>query len=378
MNNKFFLSIKAFVKKETVFTIAVILAIISAFFVSPSLEYISYIDFRVLSILFCLMILVAGLREQWIFRRLAEKLTALVKTSKGLELILVLLCFFSSMIITNDVALITFVPFALALMNGTGLKHRIIRVITLETIAANLGSMLTPIGNPQNLYLYNLSGMSFASFMRLMFPLTLAALVLLTASVLIGKSEPIVVSFEKADVSLNKIKLIVIAVLFVICMGTVARLIPWQISFVCVFIVSIILFRNLFAEVDYYLLGTFMGFFVFIGNMQQVPPVSHIIGNLLSGRELIVSTALSQIISNVPASMLLSGFTDNYSALLYGVNIGGLGTLIASLASLISYKFYAVTKDSKKGQYLLTFTIWNVIYLVILIPLAMILLHYYI
>lgn len=370
MNPSIITRIKAFIKKETVFTIAILLAIVSAFFVHPSLDYVSYIDFRVLSILFCLMMLVAGLREQWIFRRLAEKLTTLVGGSKGLELILVLLCFFSSMIITNDVALITFVPFALALMNGAGLHHRIIRVITLETIAANLGSMLTPIGNPQNLYLYNISGMSFSSFIRLMLPLSIASLVLLIASVLIGKSEPINVSFEKADTNINKRKLIIIGILFVICMGTVARLIPWQISFACVFITSLVVFRNLFKDVDYYLLGTFVGFFVFIGNMQQIPTISRMINELLSGRELLLSTALSQIISNVPASMLLAGFTENYSALLYGVNIGGLGTLIASLASLISYKFYAVTADSKKGQYLLTFSIWNIVYLIILIPLA--------
>lgn len=370
--SKIVTSVKTFIKKETVFTIAALLAAISAFFVHPSKEYIGYIDFRVLSILFCLMLIVAGLKEQWIFRRLAEKLTTLVGSSKGLEMILVLLCFFSSMIITNDVALITFVPFAMALMKGAGLENRIIRVITLETIAANLGSMLTPIGNPQNLYLYNLSGMSFTAFILHMLPLTAVSLLLLIISVLLGRKEEIVVSFEKADSQINKTKLSVIAVLFIICMGTVARFIPWQISFACVLIVSLILFRNLFKDVDYYLLGTFTGFFIFIGNMQNIPSVSELINRLLAGRELPVSTLLSQVISNVPAAMLLAGFTDNYKALLYGVNIGGLGTLIASLASLISYKFYAVSPKSKKGQYLLTFSIWNIIFLIILVPFAMI------
>lgn len=368
--NKFINNLKAFFKKETVFSIAALLALISAIIIPPNKEYIGYIDFRVLSILFCLMLLVAGLREQWIFRRLAEKLTVLVDNAKGLEMILVLLCFFSSMLITNDVALITFVPFALALMNGAGLKHRILKVITLETIAANLGSMLTPIGNPQNLYLYNLSNMDFMSFIKLMLPLTLISLVLLIISVLLGKNEKINVSFEKATVNISKLKLIIIGILFIICMGTVIRVIPWQISLIIVFIAAILLFRNLFKEIDYFLLGTFIGFFVFIGNMQQIPTISHIINELLAGRELIVSALLSQIISNVPASMLLSGFTTNYTDLLYGVNIGGLGTLIASLASLISYKFYAVTKESKKGQYLLTFTFYNVIFFIILMIVA--------
>lgn len=368
--NKFILKLIAFFKKETVFSIAALLAVVSTFFVTPSKEYISYIDFRVLSILFCLMILVAGLREQWIFRRLAEKLTTLVKGSKGLELILVLLCFFSSMFITNDVALITFVPFALALMKGAGLEHRILRTITLETIAANLGSMLTPIGNPQNLYLYNLSGMDFGSFIKLMLPLNAISLVALVLIVLLGKNEPMTVSFEKATVNINKAKLTLIAILFIVCMGTVARFVPWQISFVIVLLATVVFMRNLLKDVDYFLLGTFIGFFVFIGNMQQIPSVNVLINALVSKRELLLSILLSQFISNVPASMLLSGFTTNYPALLYGVNIGGLGTLIASLASLISYKFYAVTPNSKKGKYLLTFTFWNVLMLVILIPVA--------
>lgn len=364
---KFINNIKEFIAKETVFSIATLLAIISSFFVTPSTKYISYIDFRVLAILFCLMILVAGLKEQWIFRRLAEKLTEKITSARSLELVLILLCFFSSMVITNDVALITFVPFALALMNGTGLKHRIIRVITLETIAANLGSMLTPIGNPQNLYLYNLSGMSFISFIKLMLPLTIISFTLLIIVNTMCKNETLHVEFEKAPINIDKKKLSVIGVLFVICMGTVARLLPWQISFACVLITSILIFRNLLCEVDYYLLGTFVAFFVFIGNMQQITAVGNIIHKTISGRELIISTLLSQIISNVPTSMLLSGFTDNYRELLFGVNIGGLGTLMASLASLISYKFYAVTKGSNKLQYVITFTVWNLIFLAVLL-----------
>lgn len=359
--------ILAFIKKETVFSIAALLAVISMFFVHPSTEYITYIDFRVLAILFNLMLLVAGLREQWIFRRLAEKLTGLVNGSKGLELILVLLCFFSSMLITNDVALITFVPFALALMKGAGLEHRIIRVITLETIAANLGSMLTPIGNPQNLYLYNLSGMAFGEFIILMLPLAALSLLLLILAVVINKNEPITVAFEKATVNISKFKLSIIGILFVICMGTVIRMVPWQISLAIVIVTALILFRNLFKDIDYYLLGTFTGFFIFIGNMQNIPAINSLLNKLITGREFIVSLVLSQVISNVPASMLLSGFTDNYKSLLFGVDIGGLGTLIASLASLISYKFYAVTPNSKKGKYLLTFTLWNLAFLIVLV-----------
>lgn len=356
-----------FIKKETIFTIAILLAVVSCIIVPPDENFITYIDFRVLAILFCLMLLVAGLREQWIFRRLAEKLTAHVHGSMGLELILVMLPFFSSMLITNDVALITFVPFALALLKGAGLENRIIRVIALQTIAANLGSMLTPIGNPQNLYLYTLSGMSFGSFILTMLPLTVLSLGLLLVIVLTGRRLPIEVKFEKADVNISKFKLIVIAILFVICMGTVIRVIPWQISFLIVLVTGLILFRNLFGSIDYFLLGTFIGFFVFVGNMQKLPAINNLINKLVDGHELIGSTLISQVISNVPAAMLLSGFTDNYTALLKGVDIGGLGTLIASMASLISYKFYAVTPGSRKGKYVLTFTLWNIVFGVVLL-----------
>lgn len=368
-------NIKNFLKKETVFSVAALMAIISMFFVHPSMKYLEYIDFRVLSILFCLMLLVAALREQWIFRRLAESLTKHISGSKLLELILVLLCFFGSMLITNDVALITFVPFALALLNGAGLKKDIFKVISLQTIGANLGSMLTPIGNPQNLYLYTLSGMSFGDFILLMLPLTVLSLIMLTVAVMLGKSQPITVSFDKADMPVNRLKLSVIVVLFVVCMGTVARFVPWMYSFAAVLLIGLIMFRNLFKEVDYYLLGTFTGFFIFIGNMQQIPLISNFIEKMLDGREFLVSALISQIISNVPAAMLLSGFTDNLKALIYGVNVGGLGTLIASLASLISYKFYAVSKDSQKGKYLLIFTMWNILFIAVLLPVGMILLH---
>lgn len=355
--------IKAFVKKETVFTIAILLAAVSAVFVPPSAKYLENIDFRVLALLFCLMFIVAGIREQWIFRRLAEKLVRHVSSSRPLELILVMLPFFLAMLITNDVALITFVPFALALLNGAGLKNRIIRTIVLQTIAANLGSMLTPVGNPQNLYLYSVSGMGMGEFVLLCAPYALVAAILLFIIVMVSKKEPINISFEEPSAPINKRKLLGLILLFAVCLLTVVKIVPWQCSFLIVFLVGFICYRNLFKDVDYYLLGTFIGFFIFIGNMQEVPVVTRVIDNLLTGREMLVSVLISQVISNVPAAMLLSGFSDKYAELIIGVNIGGLGTLIASLASLISYKFYAVTPNSQKGKYVLQFTLWNLLFI---------------
>ncbi len=355
-----------FIKKETVFTIAILLGLCSMAIVPPSKDCIGYFDWKVLALLFCMMLIVAGIREQWIFRRLAEKLTANVKNSKILELILVLLPFFSSMLITNDVALITFVPFALALLNGAGLQHRIIRVVVLQTIAANLGSMLTPIGNPQNLYLYTLSGMKPGDFFLVMLPFTIISLITLVCIVLFGKKDEIKVCFEKASMPIHKKKLALLILLFLLCMATVARVLDYRISFAVVLVTGLIFFRNLFRDVDYYLLGTFCGFFFFIGNMKQIAAVSDMINGMLKGHEMLTSFLLSQVISNVPATMLLSGFTKEYKQLLIGVNMGGLGTLIASLASLISYKFYAVTQGSQKGKYMLVFTAYNLLFIIVL------------
>ena len=356
----------AFCKKEVVFVIAVAVAILSVFFVKPSAAYLSYPDYRVLALLFCLMIIVAGIKEQGIFTLLGEKLTAKAKNSRQLSLLLVLLCFFSSMLITNDVALITFVPFALELLCLSGLQEKIIKVVVLQTIAANLGSMFTPIGNPQNLYLYGLTGMGLVEFLLYMLPLTVLSLLLLLVVIFTEKPLPVVTDLQEEEKQPDMKKVWIYIGLFLCCLLTVVHILPWQASFVMVFGVMLVIDRKLFAKVDYCLLGTFLGFFIFVGNMQNIPAVSTWLQSLLAGKELLLSALASQVISNVPAAMLLSGFTEEYKALLYGVNIGGLGTLIASLASIISYKFYAEMKDSRKGKYMMVFTAYNVVFFAIL------------
>lgn len=359
-----------FCKREVVFSVAVALAVISAFCVLPSATYLTYPDYRVLALLFCLMLIVAGLKSQGVFDLMGRKLTGCVRKSRQLELVLVFLCFFSSMFITNDVALITFVPFTLELMNAVGLERKIIKTVVLQTIAANLGSMLTPVGNPQNLYLYTLTGLGIGDFLLWMLPLTGASLFLLILSIFGGKNERIEVATQEREEKPDLKKLVLLFILFLICMGTVCRIIPWQISFVIVLFCGICFFRYLFKEVDYFLLGTFLGFFIFVGNLQNIPQISVWLAQLLQGRELWVAAAASQIISNVPAAMLLSGFSNDYRALLYGVDVGGLGTLIASLASLISYKFYAKSQNAGKGSYMLAFTLWNLLFMAALLPLA--------
>lgn len=367
-----------FLKKEIVLTIAFVLAVVSMFFVHPDSAYIEYIDFRTLSILFCLMAVMAGFQEVGVFRMVAEKLLKKVSGVFGLVFILVMLCFFFSMLITNDVALITFIPFTFIVLNllGDTMERRlIIPVVVMQTIAANLGSMLTPIGNPQNLYLYGKSGYSFGAFIFLMLPYAAVAFVLLTIYCLsLGKKgtgdNSISVSFSTETVLKGKEAAILrYATLFVVSLLVVIHVIPYTVALAIVILMLAIFDRGLFGKIDYALLLTFIGFFVFIGNMGRVPVFNKFLADIIDGNEVLTSVISSQVISNVPAALLLSGFTDNIKDLIIGTNLGGLGTLIASMASLISYKFVANSDKCTKGAYIRSFTVWNVIFLAVLMGL---------
>lgn len=371
--------ILAFIKKEVVLVVATILAIISAIVVPPSLGYMDYIDWHVLELLFCLMAVMAGLQKCGLFDRMGEAL--LKKTSKVWQLcfVLVMLCFVLSMIITNDVALITFVPFVIVTLQKCKKERLLIPVVVLQTVAANLGSMLTPIGNPQNLYLYNISGMDLFEFILCMLPNTMISFILILFSLLFvkGKSEEITLSsdVDKIDsrnkCNIDKKQTMVYLVLFALSLMVVAKVIAVELVLVMVLIVVLLLDKSVLKKVDYCLLLTFISFFIFTGNLGNIPVIRDSLQMLVAGKELLVGVVASQAISNVPAALLLSGFTSDYRALLAGVNIGGLGTLIASMASLISYKILANEYDEKKGSYFKWFTFVNIVFLVILVVLNM-------
>lgn len=361
-----------FIKKEAVLSASALLAVVSAFFVPPSAEYIGYIDFRVLSLLFSLMLVVAGLQGIGVFHYLGNTLLGKAKSTRLLTLLLVGLCFFSSMLITNDVALITFVPFAVMILSMADLKEMMVPVIVLQTIAANLGSMLTPVGNPQNLYLYSTFSVSFGQFIIWMLPLTVLSMVLLFIAVCTLKNKALDIVPQQSSKPDGK-KLAVYLVLFGVCLLCVLRLIEFPVMLVIVAAVVALVDRKLFKNADYGLLLTFVCFFLFIGNMQHIPAVSNLIRTLVTGRELVTGALLSQVISNVPAAILLSGFTDAVRPLLYGVNIGGLGTLIASLASVISFRCYSAAESDGKGRFMKVFTIWNLFFLAILLAAGLLL-----
>lgn len=394
-------SMAEFFKKETVLCIAALLAVVSMFLVPPDSGYKEYIDYNVLGLLFSLMVVTSGLGELGVFDKIARVILKKANRLRSLCLLMVALCFFSSMLITNDVALLTFVPFTILLLSMAGLSEYIVAIVVYETVAANMGSMLTPVGNPQNLYLYTASGMGLAEFLMVTAPITILSGVLLLGCCFFMKNKPVHIvdksengvgkslkemvktdtagdTETKADcVENTEIKkkaadgkisaYVLFYTVFGLALFAVLKWIPVYVPFLMALCGTYIIRKGVLKKVDYCLLLTFVSFFVFIGNMGRIEAVSNMIAQLLEGRELLVAFLSSQVISNVPAAMLLSGFTTDFAALIKGTNIGGLGTLIASLASLISYKYVVQALPEKKGKYFLYFTLVNVLFAIVLL-----------
>ena len=322
--------ILSLLKKDAVLTAAWTLAVLSMAAVPPSIRYIGYLDLHTLGLLFCLMVTMAGLQAIGFFHRLGESLLMRIKSLRQLEILLVLLCFFSSMLITNDVALITFVPFAIELLKMIRREDRLIPVVVLQTIAANLGSMATPIGNPQNLYLYSHYHLGMGVFLRTMLPFALLSLLLILLALLRGENQPL--SFGLSEMQtvpgaapFCRKRLLSYLLMFLLCLGAVGKWIPIPLLLLAVVCIGLFADRTIFSKVDYSLLITFAGFFIFIGNMKQIPWLSSLFQQLVTGHELLCSVAASQVISNVPAALLLSGFTDQ------SVSLSSAPTLEASV-----------------------------------------------
>ncbi len=474
-------NILEFIKKEPILTVATVLAIISCFFVTPGREYLSYINWRTLILLFCLMAVVAGFAKAGVFRYISRKLSQRMKDTRRLSVGFMLLCFLLSMFVTNDVALVTVVPLTLLTMMGCSEKAKI-QTLVQETIAANLGSMLTPFGNPQNLYLTSYYGIGMGEFLRLMLPYTGVALVILLLQTLIspkeglggkareagisergasdagvpegrakgavipereareagipegrvkgagtpereareagipegrakgagtpereareagipegrvkeaeipeGKNREAASLYESGENLTGKdemyeealrekllrskgrlVSILLYGILFIVSMFSVARILDYRILFGIILITILVYDRSVLRNVNYTLLLTFVSFFVLIGNLGAMTQIQAALTQMIEGRELLTAILSSQIISNVPAAVLLSGFTDQGKALIVGTDLGGLGTLIASMASIITFQLYSLESGAKKGKYFLTFTLWNVIDLVIL------------
>jgi len=363
------------IKNNAVLYISGLLAAVSCFFVIPDKEYIGYINFKVLAILFCLMLIVAALVRIGTFDVLTGLLLRRISSHRGISLLLTLLSFFLGMLLTNDVTLVTLVPFAIMVLSPFARKKEMMYTLIIMTVAANLGSMLTPIGNPQNLYLYERYQISLPDFVLLMLPYSALSLIIVIALVFIlikGNGAAIAPADQELSV-IPKLKLIIYVALFILNVLTVAGFIHFLISLAATTVLVLILDRRSFPKVDYKLLLTFVFFFILIGNIGRIGMITNALEGLVTRYPVPASVLSSQIISNVPAAMLLSAFTENGKALVIGTNLGGLGTIIASMASLITYRFHsAIPEEQKSGSFLLAFSVINIVTLALLFGLFMI------
>lgn len=323
-----------FLKEETVFSVSLLLALISCFFVKPSINYLNYINWDTIILLFIIMLFVEILKNLSVFEIIVRKLLNRIGNTRSLILLLVFICFFSSIFITNDVSLIIFVPFAILALKKIERTDLIIFTVSMQTIAANVGCMVLPIGAPHNIVMFTVSQIPFDSFFLLLLPYVLvSALFLIILSIFIPNDEIIVPDMGKIELNNENF------------------------------------FKRVFLGVDYYLLLTFIFLFILIGNLENIEFFRALFSRYIIGNEVLWGVLASQVISNVPAAILLSGFSTNYEAIIIGINIGGLGTLIASMANLISYKILVKEFNEFKIRYLIIFTVLNLVLLFILIGL---------
>ena len=425
-------AVRAFAAREIVLVVAVAAALASCALVPPDAGYAAYVDWHTLALLFCLMAVVVGFRSLGVLDAAGAWLIARARTQRAVAGVLVGLAFIASMAVTNDVALITFVPLALVVLRRAGMECRMCLVATLMTIAANLGSMFTPVGNPQNLYLFTVSGMGVGEFLQLMVPYTAASAAMLAIACVLcfrggevcGASsarfassdgfasgnaaedpasealpacqmDAVGSASETSDARLanghpsagstfespssgnfsacSRKRLAVYGALFACCLAAVPGVLDVRVLLALVLVGVSLSDASLLRRVDWGLLATFAALFVFVGNMGRVPVLHEALSAAVGGNALLAAVGGSQVISNVPAAVLLSGFTDQWQALIVGTNLGGLGTLIASMASLITFKAVMMGRPGIRGRYLLVFTAWNVAFLAALLALAAVL-----
>lgn len=355
-----------FPRRNPVLCIAFLLAVITSFFIRPDAQYAEYFDWKTLSCLFCVLAVVCALKNIRFFSLLAEKMVVLTGNLRLATIALVCITFLGSMLIANDMALLTFLPLGYFVLSSTGTERYMAPVFILQNIAANLGGMLTPFGNPQNLYLYSHFSIPDGEFLRIMFPPFLLSIVLILGCCFFLPKKPIVLQAPPEE-KLPVPKTILYLALFALSIIIVFRVIPYWIGLCIIPVVLLFADRKALLQVDYGLLFTFFCFFIFAGNLSRMEGVHNLLESLLQKNTLIFSALSCQVISNVPSAILLSRFTTDYRSLLLGVNIGGTGTLVASLASLITFRQYIRHNPTKKGYYIGIFSAFNFAFLIILL-----------
>lgn len=357
--------IRHFISKNLVMCIAFVVAVITSVIVPVDRQYIGYFDFKTLTCLFCVLAVVCALKNINFFYILADKIVRVFKNAKMCVLALVYITFIGSMLIANDMALLTFLPLGYFVLTAASKRKYMAFTFIMQNIAANLGGMLTPFGNPQNLYLYskyNIPNLEFISIMAL--PFLFSIIIITVCCLIFVKSEPLKLKDEA--MLLNKKRTALYLTLFALSIVIVFRVIPYWVGLIVIPPVLLVFDRKALKSVDYGLLFTFVFFFIFAGNMARIDIVRDLFSSLLNKNTLLVSIASCQFISNVPSAILLSQFTENYRDLLVGVNIGGVGTLISSLASLITFREYVKHNPGKTRYYIAIFSAFNFAFLIIL------------
>ena len=356
----------AFIRHNAVLCIAAVLAVITCFIVPPDKEYIGYFDFKTLTCLFCTLAVVCALKNIRFFTILARTIVRKSGTLRTAVTTLIFITFFGSMLIANDMALLTFLPLGYYVLSAAKKEEYMAYTFILQNIAANLGGMLTPFGNPQNLYLYTKFNIPTHEFVQIMFVPFIASTAMILICCMLVSKEKIVLADENNE-QFPKLHASFYIILFALSIIIVFRVIPYWIGLIIIFVSLLIADRKAIARVDYSLLGTFACMFVFAGNMSRIDFIRDSLSKLLELNTLIFSTLSCQVISNVPSAVLLSQFTNNYYDLLRGVNIGGTGTLIASLASLITFREYTSRNPGKTASYVAKFSLINFIFLIVLV-----------
>ena len=358
-----------FVRKNAVLCIAAALALVTSCVVPPDAEYANYFDWKTLACLFSVLAVVCALKNIRFFTILARKIVSLTGNLRTAVIALVYITFIGSMLIANDMALLTFLPLGYFVLNATGKEKYMAPVFILQNIAANLGGMLTPFGNPQNLYIYSYFNIPTMEFMGIMLPAFLMAVLMITACCLFFPGDQITLA-DNYEVKLNPRRTVLYLCLFAVSIVMVFRILPYQIGLIAVIVGLLMSDRQALRMVDYPLLLTFVCFFIFAGNMSRIPMIRQLLTSLMEKNPLIVRALSCQVISNVPSAILLSHFTGDYANLLLGVNIGGAGTLIASLASLITFREYTAHNPDKAGHYIKLFSLFNFGFLIVLLVFA--------
>ncbi len=355
-----------FIKSEVVLSVAIILAIITCFFVPPDKEYLGYFDYSTLICLFCMLAVVAGLKSTNVFELISRKLIGLFHTRRAVIYALVFGTFFFDMIVANDMSLITFLPLTYIVLHSTKNDKYLAFTFIMQTIAANMGGMITPYGNPQNLYLYSYYNINTTEFFSILLIQSITVAVLLWICCAFIHNEPLKLR-KNSKIIISKKELYIYSILFILVILSIFRVIPYLITLAIVVLTILIVDRKRFKQIDYALIATFFVFFIFSGNIARIPAIKEFISEIVVKNTLLAGIVSCQFISNVPTAIFLSKFTTNYRELLISVNIGSLGILISSLASLITLKEFLKHQPKNFWKYLIMYTIFNTLFLVVLL-----------